>query len=158
MQETFMKIALIILLMGQLSFAQTMKEKRTKEEMLNRVELLISKIEETRKDLKQEDVVSACSKIKEMFAIYPEHVMDVGIHMDLLRGKVNNVKSDALSQLIFMHRQTLICEKGTDCEYIDPKAVGKSLKEIERSLKKQRRVIKNSSTGHNNSFEYRYEF
>ncbi len=155
-----MKFMLLLtsILMSQLAFSQTLKAKQVKQEMLERVEILIEKVESSRKDLVIEDVVSACAKIKEMFIIYPEHLKDIGSHLDLYRGRTVRAKDEALGQLIFMHRQTLICSKGKDSEYVDPKKLSKELKEIENSLKKQRKVIKKSDAENDNFFSYEYEF
>lgn len=155
-----MKFSLILatFLMCQMSFAQSIREKKIKQEMLERTNSLILKIEIAREDLENEDVVNACKKIKELFVLYPDHLKDIGSHLDLDRNRTVRAKDQALSQLIFIHRQTLICDQGKDSEYVDPKKLGKQLKEIERSLKSQRRTIKGSDTDNENRFEYYYEF
>lgn len=155
-----MKFGLILLtlLIAQSGFAQSMREKRIKEEMLQRVATLLHKIDDTRNDLDREDVVNACSKIKEMFVIYPDHVKAIGSHMSLFEGRTVDAKNEALTQLIFMHKQTLLCDQGTDCEYVDPKQLSKELKKIGKSLKKQGKTIKKSDTGYDNTFYYHYEF
>ncbi len=155
-----MKLSMILatLLMCQMTFAQSAKEIRIKKEMLDRVELLIQKVETTRDDLDKQDVSSACKKIKEMFVIYPDHLKAIGTHMDFNRSRSMKAKDQALNQLIFMHKQTLICDQGTECENVDSSKLRKELKGIERSLKKQRRVIKKTDTSNENSFYYRYEF
>jgi hypothetical protein len=155
-----MKLSLILatMLMCQMSFGQSIKEKRIKKEMLDRVELLIEKVESTRDDLKKEDVDGACQKIKEIFAVYPDHLKAIGSHMDFDRARTVKAKDRALEQLIFMHKQSNICDQGCDHENVDPKELRKELKGIERSLKKQRRVIKRSDTSLENSFYYHYEF
>lgn len=155
-----MKYSLILatLLLGHQAFAQTLKETRTKQEMIDRTELLIETVESAREDLKKEDVENACKKIKQLFVIYPEHVKSIGSHLDFERNRTIRAKDQALNQLIFIHRQSLICDQGTDCEYVDPKKLGKELGQIEKSLKSQRKTIKRSDTGSENKFEYYYEF
>ena len=155
-----MKISLILatFLMCQISFAQSIKEKRIKQEMIDRTALLIEKVESTREDLEKEDVVNACKKIKEIFIIFPDHLKGIGSHLDFDRNRTIRAKDEALNQLIFIHRQTLICEQGKDSEYVDPKKLEKELKSIERSLKHQRKVIKRSDTSNQNKFDYYYEF
>jgi hypothetical protein len=154
-----MKFSLLLasLLLSQLSFAQTIKEKKTKQEMLNRTELIITTIEGAREDLKIEDVDSACKKINELFVLYTPHVESIGQHLDFFRHRENKAKDEALSQLIFMHRHVIICAQGKDSEYVDPKKLRKELKEIEKSLKSQRKTIKKSDTSNENSFKYYYE-
>ena len=146
------------MLLGHQAFAQTLKETRTKQEMIDRTELLIETVEGAREDLKKEDVENACKKIKQLFVIYPEHVKSIGSHLDFERNRTIRAKDQALNQLIFIHRQSLICDQGTDCEYVDPKKLGKELGQIEKSLKSQRKTIKRSDTGSENKFEYYYEF
>ena len=155
-----MKFTLILALslITQLSFAQSAREKRIKEQMLERVELLIEKVEATRADLENEDAVAACSKIKELFLIYPDHLKALGSHLDIYRGRSVRAKNHALDELIFLHKQTQYCAQGKDAEYVDPKKLDKEMKRIEKSLKKQKRVIKRADTGHQNSFYYEYEF
>jgi hypothetical protein len=151
-------IMLVTLLLSQLSFAQSIKEKRIKQEMLDRVELLIEKVELTREELEKEDVVNACKTIKEMFQIFPEHLKGIGSRMDFEKRRTIKAKDLALNELIFMHKQSLICDQGKDAENVDPKKLRKELKDVLHALKKQRRIIKRADTSSENSFYYRYEF
>lgn len=155
-----MKFTLILatLLMSQLTFAQSARETRIKKDMLDRTNVLIEKVEGARDDLDKEDVISACKKIKELFVLYPEHLKAIGSHLDLDRNRTVRAKDQALNQLIFIHRQTLICDQGKDSEYVDPKKLRKELKEVESSLKHQRKTIKKSDTNNENRFDYYYEF
>lgn len=151
-------IMFVAFLMTQMTFAQTKKEKRIKQEMVERIELLIEKVELTREDLEKEDVINACKTIKEMFQIFPDHLKGIGSHMDFEKRRTIKAKDLALSELIFMHKQSLICDQGKDAENVDAKELRKELKHILHSLKKQRRIIKRADTGSENSFYYRYEF
>ena len=155
-----MKFALILatLLVSQMSFAQSAREKRIKQEMLDRTDLLIEKVEAAREDLDHEDVVSACKKIKEIFVIYPDHLKAIGSHLDLDRSKTIKAKDQALSQLIFIHKRSLLCSQGKDSEFVDAKKLRKELKETLSILEKHRKVIKKSDTDNQNSFYYEYEF
>ena len=94
-----MKFTLILaaLLISQLSFAQSVREKRIKQEMLDRTDLLIEKVEGARDDLDHEDVNNACKKIKEVFALYPDHLKGIGSHLDLDRSKTIKAKDEALN-------------------------------------------------------------
>ena len=149
---------LAMLLMSQVTFAQTVRETKIKKEMLDRANILIEKVEGAREDLDQEDVVNACKKIKELFVLYPDHLKAIGSHLDIDRIRTIRAKDQALNQLIFVHRQSLICDQGKDSEYVDPKKLRKELKEVENSLKKQRKTIKKSDTDNENRFDYYYEF
>lgn len=151
-------LMLVLLLAGQMSFAQTMREKRIKEEMLTRTDTLISKVDETRAALKVDDVVTACEKINELFEIYPDHVKAIGSHMDLFSSKTVTAKNDSLAHLIFVHQQSLICKQGRDCEYLDIGLVDKQMKAMKKSLDKQKKTIKKGDTDFDNSFYYEYEF
>ncbi len=90
--------------------------------------------------------------------IYPEHLKAIGSHMDLSHSRTLRAKDQAFSQLIFLHRQSLICDQGKDSEYVDPTKLRKELKQVENSLKHQRKTIKKSDTDNENRFEYYYEF
>jgi hypothetical protein len=149
---------LVTLLFSQLTLAQTLKEQRVKKEMLDRVETLIEKVEQSREELENENVPNACKLIKEMFQIYPDHLKGIGGHLNFDKRKTIKAKDLALSELIFMHKHSLICDQGKDHEYVDPCELDKDLKKIRRELKKQRRIIKRSDTGFENTFHYRYEF
>ena len=155
-----MKVSLIVaaLFICQLTYAQTVKEKRTKQEMIDRTALLIETVSAAREDLEREDVVKACEKVKEIYKIYPDHLMSIGTHLDFDKGRTVKAKDEALHQLILVHRQTLICERGLECEYVDSKKLGKQLKEVQKSLKSQMKTIKKSDTDMQNRFEYHYEF
>ncbi|WP_408096156.1 hypothetical protein ACJVC5_14045 [Peredibacter sp. HCB2-198] len=151
-------LLLICLLAGQMSFAQTMREKKIKEEMLSRVDALIEKAEATRTLLEKEDVVGACGKVQEMFEIYPEHLKAIGSHMDLFNSKNVTAKNQALEHLIFVHRQSLICKQGKDSEYVDLGKLDKKMKSMIKELKKHSKVIKKGDTNYENTFYYEYEF
>jgi predicted nuclease with TOPRIM domain len=156
----FMKFTVLMtfMLVSQISLAQSLREKRIKQEMLDRSEELIEKIESARNDLENEDVVSACKTIRELFEKYPKHLVGIGTHLDLERPRTIKSKDRALEELIYFHQKTLICNQGKDSEYVDPEQMRKELKKIKRSLKKQKRVIKRSDTDNENSFYYEYRF
>lgn len=155
-----MKFTLILatLLISQMSFAQSAREKRIKKEMIERTDLLIQKVEGAREDLDQEDVVSACKKVKEIFALFPDHLKAIGSHLDLERSQTIKAKDEALNQLIFIHKRSLLCAQGKDSEYVDAKKLRKELKVTLSSLEKQKKAIKKSDTDNENSFYYEYEF
>lgn len=155
-----MKFALFLtlLLSAQITSADSEREKRIRKQMMDRVDVLIDKTEALRSDLDREDVVAACIKIKEMFLIYPDHLKSLGSHLDIYRGRSVRAKNSALDELIFLHKQTQYCDQGKDAEYVDPKKLDKKMKRIEKSLKKQKRVIRRTDTGQENSFYYQYEF
>lgn len=151
-------LMLICLLACQMSFAQSMRSKKVKEEMLSRVDVLTEKVQATRDALEKEDVVLACSKIQEMFEIYPEHLKAIGTYMDLFKSKNVAAKNQALEHLIFVHRQSLICKQGKDSEYLDLGKVDKKLKSMKKELAKQKKVITKADTDYQNTFYYEYEF
>jgi hypothetical protein len=156
----FMKLPLIImaLVLSQLAAADSIREERIRQEMLDRVELIMEKSEAAREDLKVKEVVPACEKIKEIFVIYPDHLKAIGSHMDLFRSRTIKAKDEALNHLITLHKQSNICQSGKDSEYVDPKIMSKKLKEIEKDLKRHRRLIKRQDTDHQNQFYYEYQF
>jgi hypothetical protein len=155
-----MKFGLILLtlILCQTGFAQTQHEINIKKEMVDRVELLISKVEEARDDLDKHDASAACKKIQEIFVIFPDHLKAIGTHLDLFKSKDIKAKDDALEELIYFHRESLVCKKGKDSEYVDSKDLDKKLKNVLKALKKQKKLISKSSTDYENSFSYEYEF
>lgn len=155
-----MKLGLFLslLLVGQLAFAETIRAKKNKEEMLKRVDEMITKVQDARKALKVEDVITACDKIDELFIIYPEHLKAVGGHMDLFNKKTIKAKNESLSQLIYVHKLKNICQSGERGENLDPKQTDKQMKVMEKSLEKQRKIIKKADTSFENTFYYEYEF
>lgn len=155
MKFTMLAVALLV---SQLSFAQTMKEKKVKQEMLDRTELLIEKVVSAREDLEKEDVGSACKKVKEIFALYPEHLTSIGSHLDFEKNKTIKAKDEALAQLVFMHKTSQLCDRGSDSEYVDPTELRKDLKVTLKSLEKQQKTIRKGDTNSENKFYYEYEF
>ena len=155
-----MKLALLLGLLLSLSSvgAQTLREKKIKKEMLERTDLLITKVIEARLALDKEDVAVACKKINELFELYPAHLTSIGTHMDLFDSKTVKIKNEALEQLIYMHQQSNVCAHGEGHEYLDMGAVDKKLKKIKKSLEKQKKTIKKSDTDYENIFHYEYEF
>lgn len=140
------------------AFAESLYEKENREEMLARTETLIQRIESAKGHLKEEKVTEACDDLRELLKIYPEHLKGIGTHMDNGRTKVVIARDEVLQQLIFIHRQTVVCGQGERAEYVDPKDLGKKLARIEKRLKKQKKLIKKESTDFSNTFSYRYEF
>lgn len=155
-----MKLVIVLsaLLMSQMTFAQTVKAKKLKTEMIERTDLLIGKIESARLSLEKEDVIAACATIKEAFALYPKHVEAIGGHMDIEKGRSIRARDEALTQLIQIHRIVLNCDQGKDCENIDAKKVRKTLKETASTLNKQKSIIQRTDTDKNNYFKYEYSF
>lgn len=155
-----MKLSFFIALLSlsSLTFADTIREKNIRKEMMDRVDVMIEKIEDARKDLKKEQVVEACARVNEVFELYPDHLTDVGTNMNLFVKKVDQTKDAALEQLIQMHQYSLLCARGENSEYVDPKAMRKELGKIKSSLKRQKKIIKKNDTDLENSFYYRYEF
>lgn len=148
----------LCLMFTQWAFSQTLAEKRVKTEMVDRVDVLLQKLEDSSEALKKEDPLKACSVLKDIFSIYPEHVKAIMGHMNLFEAKTVKAKDESLNHLIFIHRQNLICQQGKDAEYVDLSATLKELKSMEKSLKKQKKTILKSDTSYENTFYYQYEF
>lgn len=151
-------LMLALLLVGQIALAESIHDKKVKQEMLSRTDLLLTKVQDTRNALKVDDVVTACARIEDLFAIYPEHLKSIGTHMNLFNSKTIKAKNDSLAQLIYIHQQSLICKQGSECEHLDIDSVDKKMKEFKKSLAKQRKTIQKGDTDFDNSFYYEYEF
>lgn len=161
-------LLLITLLIGQIAYAQSMREIRIREAMLNRIDELTTKTQSTQDLLARRDVGPACKNIKEMFDMVQEHVKDIHTHLDIFSSKVINTKQDAVQSLLLIQQNNTTCKQGQDNEYIDPKKAESNMKVVLSSLKKQRKVInkaeineeENSSSLkiESSSYEYRYEY
>lgn len=147
-----------LLLVSQIGFAQTLKEKRIKSEMLDRVDSLIAKTVDARAALKKEDVVLACDKIDEMFKLLPDHLMAVGTNMDLFDAKIVKMENESKMFLIDIHMRSNTCAQGERGENLDIKETDKKLKKMKSALEKQKKKIKKEDTNYNNSYSYYYEF
>jgi hypothetical protein len=158
--EVFMKFGLFIclLLAGQMSYAQTMRERKNKEEMLNRVSNMIITVADTRKDLQSLDVIGACEKMEQLFKVYPDHLMSMGTHLYAFDKNTVKATNQALVDLIFIHQQTMICKQGLNCEDVDPRLVGRKLKSMQGNLENHKKLISKSKTHYQNAFNYEYKF
>lgn len=155
-----MKLTLLLslLLTAQVSFAQSLKEKKQKQEMLERVDSLTLKIDESRDALEKEDVVVACAKINEIFGLLPDHLVSIGSRMNPLDSKVMRMEQETKMFLIDIHKRSNICAFGETGEYLDIKETSKKLKSMKKALRKQKKRISKSDTNYNNKYNYYYEF
>ena len=150
-------IALSLVLASQLSLAQKIKEKRTKAQMLIRVELLLGKVTIARDQLKNQRVEEACKIVDDILAMYPEHLEDMGRRLNPYKKKVNKATNRSLEELIQLEVLSSTCAKGSEAEYVDPKIMNRDLKDLEKTLKNQRDLIEDHRTNFNNSIRYKYE-
>lgn len=156
MKNTF--LFLILILATQFSFADTIREENIRKDMVERVSLMMEKLNLVRKELKDKKAPEACLLIDEVFDLYPAHVKDVGSRMDLSKKRVNQTKVAALNQLIQIHRYSNTCRKGVGSEYVDIKKMRKEVSKIAKSLKRQRYIIESNRVDLENYFSYEYEF
>jgi hypothetical protein len=159
-QEVFMKLitALAMAIFMNGAFAISAYEKQNKLEMGERTDKLIEKVESARAHAKKEEAKEACAEIRSMLELYPDHLKSIGMKMNNYKTKVIVARDEALQQLIFIHRQSVVCEQGQNSEHVDSKDLAKKLKKISKSLKKQKKLIEKENTGYSNDFYYNYEF
>lgn len=150
-------LLLFTLTLSQLSFAETMKERKIKEEMLLRTDSLIAKTQEGRDFLEKEDVVSTCKKIEEIFELLPKHLFDIGGRMNLFDEDVITMEKQTRVYLIGMHRTHLTCKKGNDAENLDMDATDRDLKAMNKAFKKHKKWIKKLETNYENTYNYYYK-
>lgn len=155
-----MKTALILvtLLMTQMVFAETLRDRKIKEEMLTRVDSLIQKVEAGQTGLKSEDMAKTCDSVDELFKALPDHLVAIGTKMDLLKGKIIKMENETKLFLIDMHMRSNICNVGERGENLDIKETEKQFKKMLKGLKKQKKIISKSETNFENSYQYHYEF
>lgn len=151
-------IALSLVLASQVSVADTLREKRIKKEMVDRVERLILTTREIRASLKTENVVDACAKVKVMFELYPEHMEAMASHMDLDKKKNTQAIREAVVYQMALHRQSNLCDKGEGSEYVDMELLESEIRVIGKTLEKHRKLIKKGDTDRDNNFSYEYSF
>lgn len=149
---------LVLMLATQFSFAQTLREKKIKEEMLSRVDTLIAKTQEGREALDSEDVIKACDIIDELFKILPDHLVSIGTRMNLFDSKIIKMENETKMFLIDTHMRSNICSVGERGENLDIGETDKQLKKMNKSFKKQKKTIKKKDTDYNNTYNYYYEF
>jgi hypothetical protein len=158
--EVFMKFvtAILLVIFAFSAIAESAFEKKNKEKMLERADVMITKVASARDHLKKEETKEACDEIQELLKLYPEHLKAIGTSMNNGKTKVIIARDEALQQLIFVHRQSVVCGQGENAEHVDGKELGKTLKQISKSLKKQKKLIKKETTNQENEFYYNYEF
>lgn len=147
-----------LLLTSQVTFAQSLKEKKVKEEMLLRTDSLMTKIDEARASLDKEEVASACDKIDEIFKLLPDHLVSIGTRMNLFDPAVIRMENESKMHLIWIHQRHNICNNGTRGENLDIGDTDKKLKSMKKQLEKQKKKIKKSDTDYENTYNYYYEF
>lgn len=151
-------LILVTLLMTQMVFAETLRDRKIKEEMLTRVDSLIQKVEAGQTSLKTEDMARTCDTIEELFKALPDHLVAIGTKMDLLKGKIIKMENETKLLLIDMHMRSNICNVGERGENLDIKETEKQFKKMLKGLKKQKKIISKSETNFENSYQYHYEF
>ncbi len=159
MSEGAMKfILLFILMVGSSVKAQSLHERKTKEQMLTRTDDLILKLEESSFALEREDVSLACKKMNHIFKILPDHLISIGTKMNMFNPQVIKMENQTRAFLIFIHQQTNICKRGETGEYLDITEVLKRFKSANKMFEKQRGDIKKLDTDFENAYNYYYEF
>lgn len=148
----------VLLLASQMTFAQSLKSKKIKEEMLTRVDTLVTKIDETRALLDKEEASQACDKIDEIFKILPDHLIGIGTRMNLFDPDVIHMENESKMHLIYIHQRHNICNNGERGENLDLNETSKKLKSMRKQLEKQKKKIKKSDTDYENTYNYYYEF
>ena len=149
-------IAMMVLV--QSAFGISEFEKKKKKEMLTRLDAIITAVESVEEHADKEEVKEACAGIQELMKLYPEHLKAVGSHMNNNKTKVMIARDEVLNQMIFVHRQSTVCERGETGEHVDPKDLEKKMKKISKSLHKQKKLIEKEHTDYSNEFYYHYEF
>jgi hypothetical protein len=152
-------LMLALLLVSQVTLAESVRGKKLKEEMITRIDSLITKISDGRDALEQEDVAKTCEKINEVFKLLPEHLIAIGTNMNLLNSKVILMEQETKMVLIYIHQRSNICASSSNPgENLDLKETEKKLKSISKMLVKQKKLIKKLSTEYRNTYNYYYEF
>jgi hypothetical protein len=152
------RLILLMLFMSQIAFGQSLKEKRVKEEMLNRVDHLIERVQQTRTYLENEEVALSCKSINDIFKALPEHLMSIGTRMNLFDSQVIKMENETKLFLIYIHQRSNICSVGDTGENLDIKETDQKMKAAKKMFEKQQKKIKKSDTDYENLYNYYYEF
>ena len=150
--------AIAMMVLVQSAFGISEFEKKKKKEMLTRLDTIINTVDSAKDHASKEEAKEACSDLQDLLKTLPEHLKAVGSHMNNTKTKVMIARDEVMAQLIFVHRQTTVCERGENAEHVDSKDLEKKMKKISKSLKKQKKLIEKEHTDYSNEFYYHYEF
>jgi hypothetical protein len=155
-----MKLGLILacLMLSNISLAQSLRDKRIKQEMLDRVDTLVTKINEVMSSLEREDPVMGCNTLSDIFKLVPDHLMGIGTRMNLFDPAVIKMEHESKLDLIEVHKLINICNNGVYGENVDLKGTVKFLKSMKKRLAKQKKKISKKDTDYENTYNYYYEF
>jgi hypothetical protein len=149
---------LALVLMMSLNLRADDKKPASKDEMVDRVEILIKDIKELRELFEDEDLKQACSKVGPIMESYKTHLLDSGVRLERDKSRSKKVVNWAYEQLIYFHKLAVVCGLGEGQEYVHPDEVTDELKSVLKSLRKQKRKIKRDDVDSHNSFHYDYKF
>ncbi len=150
--------AIAMMVLVQSAFGISEFEKKKKKEMITRLDSIITGVESVKAHADKEEVKEACAELQDLLKLYPEHLKAVGSHMNNNKTKVMIARDEILNQMIFVHRQSTVCDRGETGEYVDAKDLEKKMKKISKSLRKQKKLIEKEHTDYSNEFYYHYEF
>lgn len=156
--KSIMLLSLTFGCLGVNAQSQPVEEINNKEEILEQVRNLIDQVKEIRNDFESEDLKSGCFKISKIKADYKKHLVSVGVRLESHRRRSERVIHWAYEQLIYFDKLDSVCKFGKNFEYVHVNESVSELKDIIKSLKKQKRKIGRSDATSNNSFQYQYNF
>lgn len=139
-----------------MAFAETIREKETRTEMLAKTELLIKTTEEAKALIVDEDTKLICAKVSELFKLLPDHLVSIGTKMDMGSKKVIKMEKETKKFLIYMHVNNNLCEN--DVKNMDLGELNKTLKQMSKSFKDQKKKINKADLNFANGYNYYYEF
>lgn len=142
--------AMAMIVLVQSAFGISEFEKKKKQEMLTRLDKIIKSVDSAKEHASKEEAKEACTDLKDLIKTLPEHRKAVGSHMNKDETKIMIARDEVLKQLIFVHRQTTVCERGENAEHVDVKDLEKNMKIISRTLKKQKQLIMKDHTDYSN--------
>ena len=124
-----------------------------KEQILSRADKLIKMIDTSIELLEEDKMKKACSKVKEIYSLYPDHVKAIGTHMDIFNQRVINLKNEGFANLAYL--KSLIKQCQESCP--DARPVIEKLNAMKKNLIGQKKVINKLSTDYQNDFYFEFD-
>ena len=158
-------ILCMTLLLSFSAWSQTMKERREEAErkeeiklrritMLARTDKLIKKFDSAKEAFSNMNLEQGCKDI-DMYVDFDMHILGMGNHMNIFQSKITTPIKDSVHHIRFIF-QTIVNCSSVDHENIDPSFVEKNLKNVIKTLKKQRKLIDKESLAFENNFYYSF--
>lgn len=139
--------------------ASTKNTEEVKQNMLNRLDEMVSIAITAKEDMDRKDLSSGCLRIGEMATLLPKHLKAIGTKMNLFDAAIIKMEQESrqyLGKILFYQGQ---CNRSASLKSrFDFKDGSKTFSDIIKSLQKQKRRIRKSDTSYQNIYNYHIEY